>query len=243
MTEDVTRVHRFLTAYAGVEQVLSLEQEETRSPRNWEGFIKLVNRSDKLLRSQKDALRQIAKLRNAISHNDYLDGKPIAYPRLDVVEKLERILEMLETPPLLVEALPDRAAPQILSPSDDLRVFLELVTEHDFSQAPVLGSDGYDLITTNAVARWFAPSLLRDGGDAQGTSISEALAFAEPGDRVQIVNPMTTAVQAINIFAGEAQAEPEPPSALLVLGKMGQAPQLLCTPSDLGDLYAAVSHF
>lgn len=240
MTESGTNGQRFLTAFHAIETILARQQERNFKHGDWPGFIELLNDSDTLLRHQKDRLRAFAKLRNAISHEGYLDGKPIADPREDVIADIEKILHALLEPPLLVSALDDRDEPAIFRPADSLAQFLELVTEHNFSQAPVQTDKGFLLITTNAVARWYARQLKHGGEIKPEVALADVLKFSETGDRLQTVNPTTTVVQAINRFSGETDASVEPPAALLVLGKMGQNPQRLVSRADLSLLYASL---
>lgn len=236
-----TNAHRFLTAFAAIESRLAQEQTRRETPGDWATFSELLHDSDTLLRHQKENLRQFAKLRNSISHESYLRGQPIADPRDDTVNKIEEILQLLIKPPLLIEALKNRGRPKVFTVEDPLSEFLELITVAAFSQAPVQTGKGYALVTTNAVARWFADHLVHKTTASPDTPLGEILNYAEPGDSLKTVKPTTTAVQAINIFAGETEPQAEPPTALLVLGKMGQAPQTLCSRSDLSLLYALIN--
>ncbi|MBC9927854.1 MULTISPECIES: hypothetical protein [unclassified Leucobacter] len=238
MVENETNAQRFLTAFADIEEILARQQGRRDDRNDWAPFSDLVSNSDTLLLSQKDQLRAFAKLRNAISHKGYLNGAPIADPREDTVDAITKLHRHLERPPLLIDALRDYGQPRIFLPDDDIGEFLELVTIMDFSQAPVRADSGHRLITTNAVARWFASNLIEHGGVVESTPIEKVLAFAETGDRVLGVIPTTTTVQAINLLSGQAEAGLEPPAALLLLGKVGQSPQRICSRADLAVLYA-----
>ncbi|MGO1959264.1 MAG: hypothetical protein ACTIKL_03735 [Canibacter sp.] len=238
MSHSESNAQRFLDTFAGIEDILARQQHRREDSHDWVPFSDLLANSDTLLQHQKDQLRSFAKLRNAISHKSYLNGKPIADPRSDTVAEIIKIHQHLEKPPLLVDALRHEGPLKLFTPEGDIADFLELVTAHNFSQAPVQTDVGFDLLTTNAVARWFASNLIQHGGVVDTTPISEVLAFAETGDRLKTVNPTTTTVQAINLFSGQAEVNVEPPAALLVLGKMGQSPQGLCVRADLSLLYA-----
>lgn len=230
----------FLDAFARIEEVLAQQQERRENPKDWPSFSELLDASDTLLLSQKEHLRRYARLRNAISHNSYRDGAPIADPRTETVDSIERIQLNLEKPPLLIDQLKDRGTPHIYNLKDEVSEFLELVVSLSYSQAPVKALNGYELITTNAVARWFAKQLTQSVGAFSTATIEEVLNFAEAGDKLRIGSPTTTVVQAINIFAGQNSTTTEPPSAILLLGKMGQQPQRLCTRFDLTRLYASL---
>lgn len=229
---------RFLNAFSEIEEKLARQQGRRETPDDWVPFSELLTDSDALLQRQKDLLRQYAKLRNAIVHGKRLRGKPIADPRDDVVRSIEKIRDDLLRPPLLVNALPDKGRPQVFELDDSIGAFLSLVVEKDFSQAPVWDGQGYRLITTNAVARYLAPSLI-EHEIVETATIGKVLEFAETGDRLETLTRSATVLEAINLFSGEASTKVEPPAALLVLDSTKEhLPQLLCSRADLAILYA-----
>lgn len=242
MISTESNAERFLNAFAEIEDILARQQGRRIFDDDWTTFVSLVKDSDTLLQRQKDQLFHFAKLRNAISHKPYLNSKPIADPRLDTVEAISTIQLYLEKPPLLLDALEGVSVPCVFSPEDSLDKFLDLVKANDFSQAPVKTEKGFVLITTNAIARWFAHNLSEHGGVVETTRIAEVLPFAESGDQLKTVSPTITTVEAINYFSGQADVSAEPPAALLVLGKMGQPPQRLCVRADLSLLYAQLEN-
>lgn len=229
---------RFLNAFAEIEDKLAQQHRRREKHDDWVPFSNLLDGSNALLREHKDQLRQYAKLRNAIAHSKHMQGKPIADPREDAVVRIEKIRDNLLRPPRLVDALEGYGRPQVFEPQDGIGAFLALVVEKSFSQAPVRTGDGYRLITTNAVARHLAPSLIEH--EIVGTAtIGEVLDFAETGDRLETLTPNATVLEAIHLFSGEASTRVEPPAALLVLDATKEhLPQLLCSRADLSLLYA-----
>lgn len=252
MTDVAPKARVFLDAFASIEDVLAREQGRRASNQkrrghdeDWIPFGELLADSKLLHDAHKRELRAYAKLRNAIVHNSYRNGAPIADPHDETVESIVKILALLEKPPLLSDALRDSPRPRVFKPDDDISEFLGQVTEHSYSQAPVSTVNGYLLITTNAVARWFASNLAKHGGVVDRASIQDVLGYAELGDRLETVSPTTTVISAIHRLSGEADMDSEPPTALLVLGKMNQPPQQLCSRADLAKLYAPlqISHY
>ena len=236
MTES--NAERFLEAFADIEEKLAQQQNRRKHRDDWAPFWELLDESDKLPNSHKEKLRQYAKLRNSIVHEKRLGGAPIADPREDVVRNIEMIRNLLLKPPLLVETLSGPDSPQVFEMDDSINAFLTLVVEKNYSQAPVRDGGSYRLVTTNAVARYLAPSLIEDG-IVETATIREVLEFAEDGDRLETLSPTATVLEAINLFSGETTTRVEPPSALLVLGTMQKrAPRLLCSRADLSTLYA-----
>src|SRR5512133_883141 len=51
-----------------------------------------------VIRRYDDDLEVINRLRNVISHENYRDGKPLADPREDIIERLAEIFEALARP-------------------------------------------------------------------------------------------------------------------------------------------------
>ena len=233
-----TNAERFLNAFSEIEDKLAQQQRRREKHDDWVPFSDLLADSDTLLPRQKDLLRQYAKLRNAIAHSKHMGGKPIADPREDAVVSIEKIRDNLLRPPRLVDALEGYGRPQVFELEDGIGAFLALVVEKSFSQAPVRADDGYRLITTNAVARHLAPSLIEH--EIVGTAtIGEVLDFAETGDRLETLAPSATVLEAINLFSGQASTRVEPPAALLVLDATKEhLPQVLCSRADLSLLYA-----
>lgn len=88
------------------------------------------------------------------------------------------------------------------------------------------------------MARYLASSLIEHEIVGIAT-IGEVMEFAETGDRLVILTPSATVLEAINLFSGEASTKVEPPGALLVLDATKQhLRQLLCSRADLSVLYA-----
>lgn len=240
MSDEGTNARRFLDAFADIEDAIKKRHDHTKDqsserPKFWA----LVDTSDdELIKKHKETLKRFGNLRNAISHSSYLNDNPIADPRIDTVEEIERLRELVIRPPRLRDALKDHGKPQVFSPDDGIKEFLRIVTELDFSQAPVaMGNGKYKLITTNAVARWFGHNPITHGGAVEDTPIDEILKHSESGDRLEILPRDTTVAKAINIFAGQDSPTKEPPAALLVMDVPGQPPLLLSTRADLAVLY------
>lgn len=239
MVDRESNARRFLDAFADIEGELARQQGKRDGNDRFAPFGELVEGARNLIPKHRDSLKRFAALRNAISHNRYRNGTPIADPRDDTVEEIERIRELVFRPPRLTDAIKMHGIPHIFSPEDDVRDFLKLVTDHDFSQAPVEVSKGnYRLLTTNAVARWFAHDLEAEGGLLDSVSIRHVLEYSEIGDRLQSVKVAISTARAINIFSGLVSSKGEPPAALLVMGIPGQGPQRLAVRADLAVLYA-----
>lgn len=231
-----TRSSEFLQYFRQIEEFLEKNDSQKNSNSSKYSFSDRVDRSRLLRKPEKEKLKSYARLRNSIVHNPYRGGRPIAEPHETTVDDIKHIHFLLTKPPLLTDVLKDFPKPTILSSTDNFDVFLGLVKKFDFSQSPVRTDSGYKLITTNALARWYANVFETEEGILEHPQIREVLEFCESSDRVETVNPGTTALQALEILNGEVQKS-EPPTALLVLGRPNDPPQAICSQADLPLLY------
>lgn len=229
---------RFIDAYNRVDRQLEGKQSDT----DYVSFSKRVRASKLLVAPTRDALLDFAELRNVILHTrGSHTGDPIADPRDRVVEDFEKIADKLENPPRVASVMPNQRV-GVLDEGDDTAEFLDLVREHNFSQAPVRMADGsLELITTNAVARWLASEYKAFSGAAiEHASLGEVIKFSEAEDKVLVRSREMTVVQAWRVFAGlESSA---PPHALVIThsGKVSEKPLTLVVRADLPVLLKAL---
>lgn len=206
-------------------------------------FPALLERSDDLSPKQVERLRSYADLRNAIVHNPR-DGADeiIADPRSSTVEWLERQVEIILDPPLVMSVL-NLSKPTVLSSNDDLGAFLQIVREKEYSQVPVLDDDGgLHLITTNTVTRWLAGEYIDDRSAIfEQVKLSQIHRFAEDCDELVLRPRNLKAAEAVQIFAGLRGRNA--PAAIVITehGKDHQTPLGLCSQSDVARLLHALA--
>lgn len=232
-----TRVERFMHAFREIERALN----RSRLTDSYKRFVALVNDSEDLVEEQRRGLRAAARLRNAIAHEPWIGGEPVAVPRESAVTWLEAQAEVITKPPLVRDVLQLRP-PRVMELHTDLSEFLaEVAAPLDFSQSPVRTEDGgLRLVTTNAVARWIASSYQPgDGALLDRATVGDILAYAEAGDQLVCMASTLKAVRAIRLFAGE---DGEIPAAIVITesGAAAEQPVGICVRSDIGDLYRAL---
>lgn len=98
-------------------------------------------------------LEAINRLRNVVAHEQFLDGRPIADPRQDVIRRLEAIYGELAKPMTVYERR-SRIAPYIFGADTPLRKILKYMGMYDFSQVVVEKSGRYMFIRREDTARW-----------------------------------------------------------------------------------------
>ncbi|SMD45735.1 Predicted transcriptional regulator with C-terminal CBS domains [Aquiflexum balticum DSM 16537] len=150
----MNNAERFIQAFNSIENYLRRNLEA----RNFTSFFNLIDEASQenlIVRQYREELRLFGNLRNAIMHSDRKQGKPVADPREDVVEQIEKIVKMLLDPPLVSQHF---LSPVFtVSPEDSMVEVLHAMVEKDYSQVPII-KEGYILGMVNfeSIARWMA---------------------------------------------------------------------------------------
>ena len=234
----MTNAERFIDAYNRIDRKL----EDGSSGTDYVTFTTRVRKSKLLVDSERDFLLDIGPLRNAIVHTrGSHSGNPIADPRIDIVEKLEKQALRLEDPPLVLSVLRS-AAPAVHEGGADIGDFLAVVTEKNFSQSVYRDSAGeLRLITTNATARWFAAEYVASTGVAlESASVAHVATYGEPGDGLVVRGRDITVVSAWRLFAGLDRVTPPAALVLTHSGKATEKPLSICSRSDVPGMLRAI---
>lgn len=136
MTGDPARV--FLDSFADIERRL----RQKANVEEYVEFVRVVERlepHDRLVREHRAALKAFAALRNAIVHDRYRAGQPIANPHPDVVRAICEIRDQLERPPRIAAVVQGRGAVEVVAPNVGVWQALRSMTERDHSQVLVYG--------------------------------------------------------------------------------------------------------
>jgi len=187
------------------------------------------------------ALKVFSGLRNTICHGNYYGGRPIADPVAQIVEQINRLRDLIVSPPLATECLEGREM-AVTAPHSPISGVLDVIRVHDYSQIPVYGGSAYvGLLTTNCIARWLADRLASTStlGDV---NVEEIMRFAERDDRAQHIRRSTTAAEASDYLLTPA-ADGSRPRALVVTdtGATDEPPIAVIVDYDLPALNAALS--
>ena len=199
---------RFLNAYRQAQESL-----EAQDHRKYKGLGEAIRDSkNPVVRQNRRALERLADLRNVIQHSDYMNGQPIATPRLNAVENTERLATWIRNP-LKVSGVTVKN-PQSIAETASLRDATALIVKHDFSQIPVVDKDQQYLwlLTTNALARWVSANF-EENGDliVAESTVQDIEGYSEKQDLGYVASPTLTAQKACNILTGS-----EAPAALVV---------------------------
>lgn len=171
-----------------------------------------VKHGDRVVRNQSAELDVLIDLRNVIQHSRVNNGLPIAIPRDDAVEAMERIAGFIEQQPQIKDFMVRN--PATLSPASAIEEASEQVVRMDLSQMPVYDGESYvGLFTTNAMARWLGTSVRREKGYliVENVKVSEILAHVEPHEAPRFVRPTGAALKVCETLSKETA-----PPAILV---------------------------
>lgn len=150
----MNNAEKFISAFNAIENYLRRNLES----RNFSSFFNLIDDASQdnlIVRQYREELRLFGNLRNAIVHSDRKDGRPVADPREDVVEQIEKIVKMLLDPPLVSQHF---LRPVYTVETDEAIInVLHTMIDKDYSQVPIL-KDGYllGMINFESIARWMA---------------------------------------------------------------------------------------
>lgn len=190
----------------------------------------------------QEALLAFARLRNAISHEPYLNGRPIADPRPDIVEQIEQLRDLYFKPPTALSVLGQREVCSV-APGQPISAALEYVRRFDYSQLPVYDGGSYaGILTTNAIARWLAAQLAATGGLAEAETVGRVLDFAEQHESAWPVARSITAADAVHLLSNGGQGG-KPLTALIIThsGRSTEKPLRVVVDDDLPALISALA--
>ncbi|WP_234946992.1 CBS domain-containing protein [Corynebacterium sp. CNCTC7651] len=199
--EEPTRAVAFLAAFNEIEAFL----RDALGAKKTDSFKWMCTQGAKrgvLTRDQADDLKEFAELRNAISHGEYRDFRPIAEPLQETVDEIRRIRDSLVEPTLAVHVVGQGQQVVTFAPDDDILEPLHAIRETGHTQFPIYeGGTCVGLLTTNAIARWVSAELERGNPiDAEGevTTVAEALKLSGQHDTAAFLPRTATAAMAID---------------------------------------------
>ncbi|HFG8773252.1 CBS domain-containing protein [Corynebacterium striatum] len=230
---------RFFAAFNDIEQFL----RQAINAKNSDSFWWIVDRAHEkhmLNKRQTEMLKDFGNLRNAIAHGRYYDDEPLASPHPRVVEQLEKLRELLTSPPNALAVLGSSEV-VTLEADADIRQALKLIAHKGYSQIPVYSGENYaNLLTTNVVARWIAADLA-DDNHVTSVAVGKVLEYAEAGDRAAFLPRTATAQEALDALT-ELAKDGTHPCALIFTedGAKNKRPLGIATPTDLAVLVDAL---
>ncbi|SDD34115.1 Predicted transcriptional regulator with C-terminal CBS domains [Algoriphagus faecimaris] len=203
-------------------------------------FAKALNQSDhipfsqrikdliprnSIVRNYKDDLFQLGNLRNANSHQSK-GGVPIAEPFEETVQLIQKILEEFKNPKRVIPAFQSEVFTVVRgTPLIDL---LSEMNKKDFSQAPILDTDGkvIEVVSTNTVSRWLFAEYENQLIDLTAAKISDLMPHIETKENYALVSRNTTVYEAAEIYLKKSK-EKKSQLDCLIITQNGKASEKL----------------
>lgn len=224
MTDTDTQrdaVDRFINATESAKKAL-----ERKYQRRFAGLgaakMHAIKQGDRVVKSHAAQLDLLVDLRNVIQHSHVMRGLPIAIPRDDAVEAMERIASFIERQPQIKDFMVKD--PAILAPHSAIEEASEQVVSLDLSQLPVYDEGAYvGLFTTNAMARWLGSAVRSEGGAliVEDVKVSEILEHVELHEQPKFLGPTQSALKVC-----ETLSKVTSPPAVLITADGKQSGQL-----------------
>ncbi|MBA1837037.1 CBS domain-containing protein [Corynebacterium sp. zg912] len=236
---ETNRAVPFLAAFNAIEKFLR-DQLDAKKSDSFTWMTRLAAKRGILTSDQSDTLREFADLRNAISHGEYEDLRPIAEPLPETVAQIERLRDELLAPTLALEVIEHQRVISF-SPSSDIHEPLAMIAAKGITQFPVY-DDGkcVGLLTTNAIARWVAAEL-RDDDTIATATIADVLAHSGKLDQPIFLHRTVTAAAAVEALSTPLPTGAVPRLAIITEhGKPTQRPISVLAATDIPTLAQAM---
>lgn len=240
MTEAYSnRAVPFLAAFNDIESFLRSELNAKKSDSfNW--MVSKAEKNHVLTPAQANDLKEFASLRNAISHGEYQNFRPIAEPLPETVAEIEHIRDQLLHPPTAMDVIGHQDV-ITFGPEDDVYEALSSIRDTGISQFPIYeGKQCIGVLTTNTIARWLAKEL-GDTDTLTHRDIRHVLTFNERKDQAVFLPRDASAAKVIAALTSPASHNTLPRLVIITEhGHNNQQPLGVITPSNLAALFDAV---
>ncbi len=187
---------RFLNAFIDIEQSL---RQIARLSRH-KPFYQMVTEAgdkDPFVRELSIELKKYGDLRNVIVH-ERINEEPIAEPHPEVVTRIEKIRDLLRTPPSVdARFLGPVVSCQV---EDTLSDAARQMYKHSFSKIPVYqGEQFVGLLTAEAITYWLADCLI-EGKDLSRESVGTVMKYVDNPDNYAFVAKNSPVFEVIRLF-------------------------------------------
>lgn len=231
---------RFLDAYNEIDQALRI-QYNFKTTISFSDLIRRCADLNHVIRGYENELINFARLRNAIVHSSD-NNKVIAEPHLEVVELMEKIANLITTPPLVIDIVRSRPVTVI----DATRTLYDLIKE--------TGKTGHGMIPAYkgknlvGIVRWRKLiedlATILDTTDLdefiRKTSIENYLRIYPQTGHFTIVNKNISIEQVLTIFNNNRKI-----AAVLITenGTAMEPPLCFLTNADIIDLVKIIESY
>ena len=191
-----------------------------------------VRQANSLPSSKITILEELAEYRNQLIHSERIG----VVPSSETLILLNSLVSFLDRPQLAMDAIKQPDGAIWFDADDSIKGFLLLVSENNFSQAPVYDSgkkEFNEMVTTNAFARW-AAAQEGDLIDTDGVSIREVCSYREKTETFVHMSRNITLSDLRSALLSETKSGPAPRAAFV--SNSGVSTQKLLRIFTLEDL-------
>ena len=232
---------RFINAYNTIDQSIRAIYNFRRNI----SFADMIRRSvplNSVVRRYEDKLIDYARLRNAIIHNS-TDERVIAEPHDDVVIEMERIAELISTPPLVLQSIP-RKDVYILDGATPLKRAIEITATTGYRAIPVYWEERLIGVVHNGRLVEVLGHCIANQGDlsqfCENTPIKDVVQESDIDMTYTIRSEKLTVQEALDIFYNNRKI------LAIIITKKGnflERPISIVTMGDIIDLNKIVDDY
>jgi len=203
MKGQVSNAMRFINAYNQIEQSLKA-QNNLKSSLSYTETIRISARTNSIVRKYEDDLIDYGRLRNSIVHSAN-DNHVIAEPHTEVVEKYEKIMNLVCTPPLAINTTCVKKDVKIINAKTSLKDAMVAMYKTGFSNFPIYNDKGMLIGVANAgkVARIMGNKLYNKENfeEVFNTPIGDIVKVNVQDNFYAIADSKITLDKVLNLFA------------------------------------------
>lgn len=240
--ENLSNAKKFINAYNQIDHSLRVQYNFKRG-QSFGDMIRRCTSINSIIRKFEDTLIDYSRLRNAIIHGGN-DDFIIAEPHDDVVEKMEKIAELVCTPPLIINTV-CRKDIMFAQSDDTVEDVLKMIYDSGFSNIPVYqNSSLVGMVNGQRLVNLLGKQVYSNKSIddyVKKTKIIDALNEAEDkSNYYELVSADTTIDQALNLFYSQRKL-----LALLVTktGNFNEPALGIVTVGDIIDLNAIMDNY
>jgi len=210
----MTNAQKFLDFYNELDNLFAKSLNQTDYAPFSQRIRELIPKNS-IVRTHKEDLFLLGNLRNAIAHQSK-GGIPIADPFEGTVSLIQRILDEFKNPKRVIPAFQFEVF--AVTPNMALIDLLQEMKAQNFSQAPVLDSDGKvtEVISTNTISRWLFAEYENQLIDLTAAKISDLMPHIETNENYALISRNTTVYEAAELFIRKSKEKKSKLDCLII---------------------------
>lgn len=229
----------FLSLYNKTDHMLKEKYDLDRNLSFYRTLDEAAERSS-IVRRYRRTLKQFGQLRNAIVH-EYRDGEIIAEPTESAVTEFQQIYDKLSRPRRVLDIVGTHVV--TVERSDLIGTAMDIMSEHDYSQVPVVGESGFvGLFTSSVLFRALADIDAGSTGTIQELRqrrMDDVLSYSDRFRQVKFLPRTASIYDVLELFEDTALKDHQLDAVLLTeSGDASQMPVGIVTDSDLPEILA-----